>query len=194
MTQVFNTKVVLGCNVIIANYLFFLQSSLETVFNHLYPKIFPLHDIDLEGTVGPGRTIGDESSPAVLLPDSLPATAAILEDQGVYLIDDGTQVILLVNPQVDSEVLQGVFGCQSFEQFLQVYYFQPLENNPFNSLVMNVLEEMKRLTNNFVQPRTVVVRDDENYELVRRALVEDPTQSYPISAEKFMASFNQITQ
>jgi uncharacterized membrane protein YukC len=88
----------------------------------------------------------------------------------------------------------GLFGCDNFDDFLQIYYFQPLEDNEYNSLVNNVLEEMKRLTNNFVQPRTVIVKGDENYAVIQRCLVEDAIQSYPVTAEKFMTSFNQITQ
>lgn len=142
----------------------------------------------------PGRSCGDEENPTILLPDNIPATVAVIEEEGVYLIDDGVQIYILVQPQVAPEVLMGLFGCDNFEDFLQIYYFQPLEDNEYNSLVNNVLEEMKRLTNNFVQPRTVIVKGDENYAVIQRCLVEDAIQSYPVTAEKFMTSFNQITQ
>jgi hypothetical protein len=48
----FNTKTPIPKNIIYENYLFFIQSSLESVFNHLYPKIFPVHNIDVSASVG----------------------------------------------------------------------------------------------------------------------------------------------
>lgn len=50
--QVFNTKIAHPCSLIYYNYLTFIQSSLTSVLNYLYPKIFPVHDLDMHAEQG----------------------------------------------------------------------------------------------------------------------------------------------
>lgn len=44
----------------------------------------------------------------IVLPSSLPATASSLEEEGVYLIDDGEVFWIFVGEQVDPNVLYNV--------------------------------------------------------------------------------------
>jgi hypothetical protein len=43
------------------------------------------------------------------------------------------------------------------EEFQEVYHFDPVEGHPYNGLVVSILEEMSRVTNNYYLPKVVVI-------------------------------------
>lgn len=86
------------------------------IFYYLYPKIFALHDIDTSSQNCVGYyvltqpCVSDDNGELQLhhLPDSLPCTLAALESSGVYLIDEGCKVYILVFAEAANQVLQQV--------------------------------------------------------------------------------------
>lgn len=97
------------------SYLRLLQNPVA-IFFYLYPKIFSLHDIDTSSPNCVGYfgltqpCVSDDSGELqfVRLPDSLPCTLAALEQSGVYLVDEGCRVHLLVFAEAEPEVLSQV--------------------------------------------------------------------------------------
>lgn len=106
--QVLNTKVPIPCSLIYKSYLTFLQSSVEKVFTCLYPRIFSLHNLDIYSENCPGRQITDDQWSAAILPKNLQASAKVLEDSGVYLVDNGEQFLVAVNTQTEEATIQNV--------------------------------------------------------------------------------------
>lgn len=180
----------MNSGVVYANYLRFLNEGLESFLNRLYPKIFPLHDLDSEEGVGYATETG-----GVLLPTNLPATVSSISRTGVYAVDDGDQTYIIVGDSVPPEVVQAIFGWQDLDELCQNYYFPSLdESYEYHQRVVAILEEMKRLTNKYGQTRTLLIQGDENYQVLSVGLfVEDSSKLYPVSLEKFLQSFVQIT-
>jgi hypothetical protein len=148
----------------------------------------------------PGLPYESEGTAVTLLPRNIPASESFLERHGVYLVDDGQRILIVLKPEVDDDTIYNVtwtyqiFGYPSLEEFQQVYRFDPVEGLPYNAAVGAILEEMSRLTNNYCLPKVVVIEGDENYEtLVKRDFIEDSNKQYPLSAEQFAESFSSLT-
>lgn len=91
---------------VVENYIFMLQNNLHTIINYLYPRIYPLHDFETDESnhyVGCGDSLGE-----VVLPRTIPATLASLDEEGVYLIDNGRILYVYVRQGVTTETLRDV--------------------------------------------------------------------------------------
>lgn len=141
-----------------------------------------------------------EGVSVTLLPRNVPASLSFLESRGVFLVDDGERLLVVLRADVDDATVYDVrsshqlFGYQSLADFQEVYRLEPVEGLPHNAAVFAICEEMSRLTNNFFLPKVVVIEGDENFEtLLKRDMVEDTNKQYPLSAEQFAESFASIT-
>ena len=50
-----------------------------------------------------------------------------------------------------------IFGYPTLEEFQEVYHFTHQEDNQYNCMVNNIMEEMSRLTNNYPLSKIVVI-------------------------------------
>ena len=74
----------------------------------MYPRMFALHNLaGNEGTVSDGR---------VALPAQLPLSADQLSHEGIFLIEDGEQMLMWIGTSVAPDVLRGLFGVPSVQQ------------------------------------------------------------------------------
>jgi len=90
---VLNTKdQALKNDIVFGNLLFLQQQSPLTILNHLYPKVFPLHELwrqdekGIEKTLYPGTVL---ENGCTLMPSSIPCDYNCFEIDGVYFVDCG---------------------------------------------------------------------------------------------------------
>jgi len=161
---VLNTKVQIPCSVIFKSYLTFTQSSVEKVFACLYPRIFSIHNLDPNSDDCPGRPVPDEKWSAAILPKNCQASAKAIEETGVYLVDNGEQFLVAVNPQAEDSAIQSVdfpqqiFGVESIIDLQQTYALDAQEDNDYNSLVFSIIEELKRAANGYTKSMLVTIK------------------------------------
>jgi len=74
----------------------------------MYPRMFALHNLTGDmGTFNDGR---------VVLPPQLPLSADQLSHEGVFLVEDGEQMLMWIGTSVAPDVLRGLFGVPSVNQ------------------------------------------------------------------------------
>jgi protein transport protein SEC24 len=74
----------------------------------MYPRMFGLHDLSGDsGTLADGR---------VVLPPQLPLSADQLTHEGIFLIEDGEQMLMWIGTSVAPDILRGLFGVPSVNQ------------------------------------------------------------------------------
>ncbi|XP_050221483.1 protein transport protein SEC24 C-like [Mercurialis annua] len=92
----------------------------------VHPRMISIHDLD--------RQEGNES----LIPNALPLSSEHVNDDGVYLLENGQEGLIYIGSAVDSNILQQLFGIPSFEeiptQFVLQQYDNPLSKK-FNDVV-----------------------------------------------------------
>ena len=138
-----------------------------------YPRIYSLHDIQTQSHL-PGTPAADG---LVQLPTLIPASSSKLLKNGVYLIDNGQCLYLIVGPEVESEFLEQCFGVTQLDYVASLTGFPSLETE-VNGKVSAVIEEVRRRSPGCYQP-LVILPDNSPTALqqIRPLLVEDATPS-----------------
>lgn len=85
-----------------------------------YPRLFGLHDIEEDvGRVPPGgegaRASGTASDAPVKLPPQLNLSAERLTSEGVYVMDDGVEIIVWVGRGAPGGLLHALFGVGTLD-------------------------------------------------------------------------------
>jgi protein transport protein SEC24 len=74
----------------------------------MYPRMFALHNLTGDsGSVAEGR---------VVLPPQLPLSADQLSHEGIFLIEDGDQMLMWIGTGVAPDALRGLFGVPAVNQ------------------------------------------------------------------------------
>lgn len=88
-----------------------LRMSDNEIINFIYPKFFQIHHLMLDKTLGNKDDLGD-----VTLPEIVSAHSNSLENDGVYLIDNGYILILYIKLQCSVELIDNLFGVKSLTE------------------------------------------------------------------------------
>lgn len=105
-----------------------LRMSVTEVINFVYPKFFQTHHLTIDKSLG---TQDDEGN--VFLPKITSTHSKSLENDGVYLIDNGFALILYVKLYTDRGLLKALFGVESLTDIKAAV----TENNLFTSDPLN---------------------------------------------------------
>lgn len=156
----------------------FIWSRLETLtvsqlVAYYYPRLLALHNISDKCGVP------DENG-HVLLPDMLNLTSESMQQDGMYLLEDGEVMMLWIGRAVDSNILQAVFAAPSFEQLdiAQAEATLGTQENPFSEKVRNIIKQIQvERPVPYMQP--IVIKGGEGGREMRffASLIEDRTPS-----------------
>lgn len=150
----------------------------------LYPYIFPIHAI-LAEEEPPGS---DNGRGVAKLPPSIPCTAQALEDHGIYLVDQGRRVTLLVRQSAALGWLSEVFdrNIESLQDVMELNEIPTLETY-LNQLVNAILDELRRLRGYYNFEFQIISPLHEHYSaFLEEILVEDAHPSVHTSAAAFL--------
>lgn len=78
-----------------------VSAPIDTLPTLLYPRLWALHHLSAEQ---------DSSDPSRYYPPCLRLSQDLIEQHGVYLLENGKRIIIWVGPQVDPALLENVFG------------------------------------------------------------------------------------
>ena len=137
---------------------------------YLYPRMYAIHSLD------PAACFADATSGQLVVPTSLRASYARIEEGGAYIIDNGQLVFLWLHAQVSPNLLEDLFGpgydsLQSLDPMLNEL---PVLETHLNAQVRNLLAYIA--TNRGSKAATIQLArqglDGSEYEFARM-LVED---------------------
>ena len=163
-----------------------------TSFLMSYPRIYSIHDMEEQehnpGSIGPdGLTI---------LPNLVPANSSKLAKNGVYLMDNGALLYLLVGPETSDLVLTDLFGVATVEEVSGISALPDLSSD-LSSRLQAILNELHRKNPGAYQALQIVADTAPRYLLcsalmtVRHLLVEDPTTS-EMNYNDYLVSLNRV--
>ncbi|XP_066254197.1 protein transport protein Sec24C [Euwallacea similis] len=127
--------------------------------NHFYPRLIPVHEIDL--STNPLET-----------PAPIRCTVEKMNEQGVYILDNGIHMFLWVGLGASPEFVQNVFGAPSAIQIDIERPSIPELDNPLSLAVRKIIDDIRIERHRFM--RLTIVRQREKLEPVfKHFLVED---------------------
>ncbi|BES93297.1 Sec23/Sec24 beta-sandwich domain [Nesidiocoris tenuis] len=135
----------------------------------IYPDLYPVHNI----SECPQITVGDDSVPS---PPTLHLTAEKIDSNGIYLMDDGSNLLIYVGHNINQRLAISMFGAPSFNSINPNMTELPeLDNADSRELrnFVNFLHNEKPTA-----PSLQIIRDDDpKRTLFLEKLIEDKTES-----------------
>ncbi|XP_018839308.1 protein transport protein Sec24-like At4g32640 [Juglans regia] len=97
----------------------------------VYPRMVAIHDLNSKDE--------DES----LVPPVIPLSSEYINEQGIYLLENGVDCLIYVGNSVDSNILQQLFGISSAEEISTQFVLQQYDN-PLSRKVNDLVNEIRR--------------------------------------------------
>ena len=158
----------------ISNYLrISLQKlSSQEIITFLVPSIYSLHELETDKNIG---TYNQETG-EFNMPKIISSSKSSMEDNGLYLFDNGYMLIIYVRKNLSTNIFQSLFGVESFNFLTQIVsednIFVENESNEFKDRIKNILDYIRG--NKSMYQNLVFVFEGEGGErIVNEALIED---------------------
>jgi len=137
-----------------------LSDALLKVYPRLYPvhELFEPHDDSYNG------------------PPILSASAERLSRQGIYLMDNGRQLLFFVGRNVTDDYIQQLFNIRTFSELPERMHRIPELNNDFNRETRKFIEKIRK-ERTFFSPLTIIREDSKHRTMFLNNLIEDRTES-----------------
>ncbi|KAL4239532.1 Protein transport protein Sec24C [Mactra antiquata] len=140
-----------------------------------YPRLIPLHDLDPSGTT---------------LPSAMRCSAERLQDNGVYLLENGVSMFIWIGHSVDPDWIQKVFSVQSAAQIdIDKCRLHELENE-ISHRVRDVVNQVRAQRNRYMK-LTIVRQRDKLEPWFNHFLVEDKGQNGSASYVDFLCHIHK---
>ncbi|KAL5280182.1 SEC24C family protein [Megaselia abdita] len=104
---------------------FLLSMNLETSVNFFYPRLIPIHDIQLD----------DEK----VIPSPLRCTYDKLEETGAYILENGNYLFIWLGQQLSPNFVQPIFGVQNVHQ-VNTERFALTQDTPLSNRLQQILD------------------------------------------------------
>ncbi|KAM0728987.1 Protein transport protein Sec24C [Formica fusca] len=123
---------------------------------YIYPRLFPLHDVDPQDTE---------------LPPMLRCSIDKFADDGAYLLENTIHMFLWLGMALSSQWIQSVFGVPSVVQVDINRIVLPILDTPLNNRITNIINRIH--AERHCCMKLTIVRQREKLELLRHFLIED---------------------
>lgn len=117
-----------------------LRASTEEILSFIYPKIYFLNQLIEDETIG----TYDENE-GIKLPSVISTHYESMEDDGLYLIDNGYLLIIYVKLQIEQKLLKQLFNVDTLEEInfpiLEDQFFESI--NPVKERLLNIIDYIR---------------------------------------------------
>ena len=117
-----------------------LRASTEEILSFIYPKIYFLNQLIEDETIG----TYDENE-GIKLPNVISTHYESMEDDGLYLIDNGFLLIIYVKLQIEQKLLKHLFNVDTLEDInfpiLEDQFFESM--NPVKERLLNIIDYIR---------------------------------------------------
>ena len=168
------------------------QSSLDVVIRFLYPLLLDIADMDAQVSLSfplfhQAGTFLDDAEAAeaadsserqlfgprnLVLPRILRLTLSTLSATGIYLLDEGVALWLLVGDQVPVQTMRDVFGVDSLQGYDVAMMDLPQLETSLSKRLWNIVSEL-RADRLYFCPLEVVRSGDVDFAKLKWRMVED---------------------
>ena len=149
------------------------KMSPSEIINFICPTIYCLHEIELNSDLG---TYNNESG-EFNMPPVISLSKNSMEDNGLYLIDNGYLLIIYMKKNASNNILKNLFGVNSFEESINLSIDEDIvfgedNNNEFKEKIRNILDYI-RGSKSLYQNLIFVFEGAGNERIINESLIED---------------------
>lgn len=137
----------------------------EELLTYLYPKLFPVHLLPAEA-----GTLSDEGE--TILPPPMPLSGQHIDQRGVYLGDDGREMVMWLGSAAPAELLEGLFGVEGIPPDATFQLELRPGDTDISLRVWRIVEAL-RWRHTRYKPLTVVAQGQQGESLLFPFLRED---------------------
>lgn len=166
----------------------FIKTPLNVLSNLLYIKMYPLHTIWTDDVHAPGNIVDGRT----VLGGNLAATDEKIDDDGIYLLDNGEFLYIYVKKNVDPLFIQHLFGVETFQDVANLTSFPEYIESEYFTKVFNIIEQLRKNKNSSYQPVRIVTEKDPSEPNLLNLLIEDERLGETYSA--FLCNVHKFIQ
>jgi len=143
--------------------------NLYDVMAFIYPRIYPIHSILDDNTLGNF----DENS-NVILPQIVSTYYGSLDKDGLYLIDNGYLLILYTKQNVSKTLLNSLFNVNDLSEFTATLLEDNIfsETNEIKTKISNIIDSIRGAKSLF-QNLIFVFEGTDHERIIKECLIED---------------------
>ncbi|XP_052892317.1 protein transport protein Sec24D [Anopheles moucheti] len=135
-----------------------MSMDLPTSVHYFYPRLIPLHDVNVEG--------GDA------VPAAIRCTGDKMLEDGAYILENGVHMFLWLGLSLSSEFTQSVFGAQCTQQIDTDRTGLPVFDNALSKRIRGIVDKIQEQKRRCMR-LTLVKQRDKLESVLRHFLVED---------------------
>ncbi|TPX48602.1 hypothetical protein SeMB42_g02938 [Synchytrium endobioticum] len=172
-------------------YILGLLYAVSTDYNTIMiaPRLYSLHTMEEEAgcTGSDGETI---------MPRMINLSSERLDRSGMFLLENGLEIILWVGRAIPPEMVQAVFDRPSYDALTFGKFTLPLLQNNASVRINNIINSIRqaRLIDNTTHPSITIVKEDGTDPALRTAflshLIEDRMDGHP-SYPQFLTNLHE---
>ncbi|KAG6750608.1 hypothetical protein POTOM_045113 [Populus tomentosa] len=149
----------------------------------VHPRMIAIHDLDSQAWV---EAIGS------LIPPALPLSSEYVNDNGVYLLENGQDVSIYIGNSVNPDILQKLFGISSVAEIPTQYVLEQYDN-PLSKKLNDVVNEIRRQRCSFLRLKLCKKGDPSGMSFFSY-LVEDKVPAGTLSYVEFLVQVHRQIQ
>ena len=155
----------------------FLRISLQKfstseIISYIVPSIYSLQEMEVDKSIG---TYNNETG-EFAMPNLISLSRSAMEDNGLYLIDNGYLLIIYVKKGVSSNIFQSLFGVENIKFLTMITneenVFEENDGNELKERIKNILDYI-RSSKSIFQNLVFVFEGDGGERLINECLIED---------------------
>lgn len=154
----------------IANYIRFkiLRMKSDEIINFLYPKFYQIHHLLLDSS------LGTTSNGYVQLPDIINPDTNSIENDGIYLVDNGFNLLLYVKLLVSPKIVSSLFKVNSLNEITITVNEDSVFANgdDFSNRLQGIIEYLRSIKS-FYQPLLIIFESTESERFIKECLIMD---------------------
>ncbi|KAJ6974570.1 hypothetical protein NC653_030623 [Populus alba x Populus x berolinensis] len=148
----------------------------------VHPRMIAIHDLDSQAW----EAIGS------LIPPALPLSSEYVNDNGVYLLENGQDVSIYIGNSVNPDILQKLFGISSVAEIPTQYVLEQYDN-PLSKKLNDVVNEIRRQRCSFLRLKLCKKGDPSGMSFFSY-LVEDKVPAGTLSYVEFLVQVHRQIQ
>ena len=161
----------------------------QEIITFIVPSIYSLHELESDKSIGTYNSESGEFN----LPNLISSTKNSMEEDGMYLIDNGYLLIIYIRKSVSQYILKNLFGVENLSFLTMVInednVFGENDNNEFKERIRNILDYIrggKSLYENLI----FVFEGAGGERIINESLIEDNNcQWFPMDYNHFYKKY-----
>lgn len=146
----------------------------QSLIPYIHPKFYCLHAMAPEA--------GTMTNQGFLMPPAMNLSSQRLEAHGLFLVDDGQNLLLWVGRQAIPELMRDVFDLPSYADLRGGIMTLPTLDNSFSERVNAIINYARTCRRGVYYPHLFVIKDDGEMplrQLFLHTLIEDRIDNLP---------------